>query len=201
MNQDDFGFNENVPEALREIFMWLCQDVASLFQMWSFYLGLFGNEENYALISQSTPIAFIVIEEALRISMTMAICRLNDPSTQFAYVNVSMHKLVEFLPDHAELNKLDCDFFNACKPFEIYRNKRFAHRDLLTTLDHEGAFLPGICKGDVENVLDLSAKIINVFTKEFSDSEYYFHTKSAGGSEQLLYWINEGLKSRNPLSG
>lgn len=180
--------------------MWLCQDVASLFRMWEFYLGLFGNKEDLVLLSKCAPNAFILIEETLRIAMNMAICRLNDPSTQSSNENVSLHKLVEFKPDHVELNKLVGEFVEACKPFEIYRNKRFAHRDLPTTFNHEGSFLPGISRNDVEKVLDLSTRIINTFTKEFSDSEYYFHPIFTGGAEQLIYWLKKGLKSSYKLS-
>ena len=78
MTADDYGYVAQLPADIREIFMWLCQDVAWLDRKWIFYLGLFGKPENYAVMDASPP-AFNLIEESLRTDMTMAICRLSDP--------------------------------------------------------------------------------------------------------------------------
>ena len=47
-----FGYNEKVPEAIRDIFTILCQDVVSLARIWRLYLGLFSDGENAELLSK-----------------------------------------------------------------------------------------------------------------------------------------------------
>jgi Magnesium chelatase, subunit ChlI len=73
-----FGYIASLPDDIRDVFMWLCQDMVALYRKWDFYLGLFGKPENHPIIS-FLPNAFSVIEESLRTDITMAICRLSDP--------------------------------------------------------------------------------------------------------------------------
>lgn len=194
MDQNYFGKNENIPEEIREVFMWLCQDIASLFQMWDFYEYIFEKKENAELLAQHIPNTLIIIGRSLRISMVMAICRLNDPSTEKNNLNnISLARLAEYGPKNKVIIDLCSKFKEACKPFEIYRNKRFAHRDLITTLDFKGNIFPGISRKSIEKVLGLSSEIINIFAQQFSDSEYQFHVKSSGGPDQFLYWFKKGL--------
>jgi hypothetical protein len=199
MFKDKFGYNEKIPADIREIFMWLCQDVVSLFRMWDFYNGLFGNTEVSIMLSDYTKSSFVIIEEALRISMIMAICRLNDPSIQQNHKNLSLIRLVDYCKEVPDIHDLYTEYKQACTPFDVYRNKRFGHRDLETALDYEGNILPGINKKNVDNVLELASKLLNSVALHYSDSEFYFKAHPVGGAESLLFWMKKGIDCyRNP---
>ena len=200
MFDDRFGYDKVIPEEIREVFMWLCQDLASLYFMWNFYKGLFGNIEDVALLTNYAQSSFIVIEEALRTSMVMAICRFNDPSIQQNNQNLSLKLLVQKCDQIFEFKDLYNSFQIACEPFVIYRNKRFGHRDLPTAFDYDGNILPGIAKNDVEIVLELAAQILNSVGLHFTDGEYHFNSLAIGGAENLLYWIKKGVNNRNLLN-
>lgn len=118
MDQNYFGKNENIPEEIREVFMWLCQDIASLFQMWDFYECIFEEKENSELLAQHIPNTLIIIGRSLRISMVMAICRLNDPSTEKKNLkNISLGRLTEYGSKNKVIIDLYSKFKDACKPF------------------------------------------------------------------------------------
>jgi len=193
MFEDRFGYNENIPEEIREKFMWLCQDVQSLFVMWNFYLGLFGNKEDPDILTDCARGSFKTIEEALRTSMVMAIGRLNDPSLQYNNQNLSFQRLVDYCKEIPEINMLYTDFKKACKPFDIYRNKRFGHRDLSVVFDYEGVILPGIGKSQVEQVLGLAKRIVSSVAQFYTDTDFYFGGPIIGGAESLLYWLKKGI--------
>lgn len=199
MFEDRFGYDEKIPKDIREIFMWLCQDVASLFRMWDFYVGLFRKKEVSLLLADYAKSSFVVIEEALRTSMIMAICRLNDPSIQQNNKNLSFKRLIDYCKDISEIHDLYTEFNKACKPFEVYRNKRFGHRDLKTALDYNGNILPGINKNHVDTVLELASKILNSVASYYSDSEFYFTVSPVGGADSLIFWLKKGIDCyKNP---
>jgi len=95
MSNRDFGYDIRLPENIREVFMWLCQDVTSLQSKWSLYLKLFSNQEDTMLLSELALGFFQVIEESLRNDITMAICRLSDPPKSMGKDNLSLKTLVE----------------------------------------------------------------------------------------------------------
>jgi len=193
MLKDWFGYNENIPEEIREIYMWLCQDLASLFVMWNFYLGLFGNKEDLDILTDCARGSFKIIEEALRTSMVMAICRLNDPSFKYNNQNLSFERLVNKCQDVPEIHKLYTEFKKACKPFEIYRNKRYGHRDLSVVLDYEKDILKGIEKNQVEEVLSLANRIISSVAQFYTYTDFYFSGPIIGDAKSLLFWLKKGL--------
>jgi hypothetical protein len=199
MFEDKFGYHKDIPEEIREIFMWLCQDLASLQMTWCFYKGLFGSKVDSELLANYASSSFIIIEESLRISMVMTICRFNDPSMQQNNQNLSFELLVQMCGQISGLDDVYKEFNKACAPFVVYRNKRFGHRDLPTALDYEGAILPGIGKKEVEEVIDLATQLLNSVALHFTDEEFYFDGPTIGGAENLLGWFKKGLKSHNIL--
>lgn len=74
-----FGYYPKLPEDIREVFMWLCQDVAALREKWDFYQELF-DKGNIDLLSELARASFQIFEESLRDDLTMSICRLSDPA-------------------------------------------------------------------------------------------------------------------------
>jgi hypothetical protein len=52
MSKDAFGYDSRLPENIRDIFMWLFQEVACLHDKWSLYPGLFGDKNNTDLLSE-----------------------------------------------------------------------------------------------------------------------------------------------------
>ena len=93
MAKGDFGYDERIPEEIREVFAKLCDDVAFLQHAWNFYLSLFSKAENTQLMWDFAPASFQMIEEALRSYLTMAISRLSDPARLFGYDNLSFATL------------------------------------------------------------------------------------------------------------
>jgi len=195
MWEDRFGYNENIPKEIQDIFMWLCQDLLSLQRMWDFYVELFSYEESLALYTDYARTSFSIIEEALRTAMVMAISRLNDPSTQFTNQNLSFQKLVEICQEVPEINNLYEEFDKACKSFEAHRNKRFGHRDLKTTLEYSENLLPGIGKVDVEEILRLAKQFINSIAQHYTRTEYGFISPVIGGAESLKFFFKMGIDS------
>ena len=104
-----FGHIESFPEEIREAFMWLSQEVVTLFRKWDFYLGLFDKEEHRQTIA-ALPQPFSAIEQALRTDIIMLIGRLDDGTTFKDDENVSFKALADCYPDDQELKLMVATF-------------------------------------------------------------------------------------------
>lgn len=186
MNESTFGYQAELPETDREIFGRLCNDLAWLTAKWRLYLDLFSEKENTDLLSSRAPGAFQIIEEALRNDMTMAMSRLSDPSQQGSNRNLSLARVAERFDHVPGLKELREEFNKACKPIQTLRNKRVGHNDLDTALNPHDNPVPGIGRNDVDNILRLAGKILNVLVQSVADTEYCFELRVIGDGQALL---------------
>ena len=184
-----FGYNENVPEAIREIFMMLCQDVVFLTKKWRLYLGLFSDREAAELLSNMARETFQIIEESLRNDMSMAIARLCDPGRMGKHECISFHALAERAPQVDELGQKVDAFVELCAPIEALRNKRLAHNDLEAAIRPRDNPLPGIVRSLIEKVVSDAGGLLNYVVSKFDDAELVFEPTAVGGTEHLIFWL------------
>jgi hypothetical protein len=206
MHDKAFGHNALLPEEIRDVFMWLCQELASLNSKWQFYLALYTGEEETGLLSELASGSFSIIEESVRTDLTMSICRLSDPArTAGAKPNLSLETLAkkcQALDGPDDLGELVEQFLEACQPVRRHRNKLVAHRDLNTTIKPQDNPLPGIGAAQVDLILDLAGRVLNLVHRHFGvDSELSFKPFLTGGADTLLYWLRlarEAQQARLP---
>jgi len=195
--KDAFGYSEKLPEDIREIFVWLCQDLVSLQDEWRFYTDLFSSEENTSLLSELALSSFRIIEESLRNDMTLAICRLSDPARSSGKANLSIRTLTKNYSSVEIIRNLEHDFIKACQPVRELRNKNVGHNDLNTRIEPIDNPLPGIKKSQIVNIINLAEKILqSIFEIYDKDCELGFSVPTKiGGAADLIYWLKRA-KSR-----
>lgn len=179
MSINAFGYVEQIPESIRDSFMWLCQDVASLQHKWDFYLGLFGEGKNTDLLSELAPASFNIIFETLQNDITMAICRISDPPKSMGQENLSLETLIKSDTDIGGLDGLLTYFKTLCEPVRQRRNKRVGHRDLNTVIRPLENPLPGISREQIDMILRTAANILNSVLQNYDNGELNFHTNNA----------------------
>lgn len=184
-----FGYNENVPEAIRDIFMMLCQDVVSLARIWRLYLGLFSDVETAELLSKMARETFHLVEEALRNNMAISIARLCDPARSCGHECISFRALAERAPQLDELKQKVDAFVELCAPIEALRNKRLAHNDLGTMIRPLDNPLPGIDRSLIDRIVADAGELLNYVVSKFDDAQLVFELTAVGGAEHLIYWL------------
>jgi hypothetical protein len=192
MATGDFGRYAQLPDEIREKFMWLCQDVASLSEKWGFYIRLFGNPADRALLSDTANASFVILEESIRIDMTMAICRLSDPLMSCGKENLNFSTLVDYFVQDTLLENLVKDFRDACKDVRTHRNKLVGHSDLNTRLEPDKNLLPPVGKPAIDAIVGKAAMILNHVTSTQGLAPLYFDVSAIGGASDLLYWLKTG---------
>ena len=184
-----FGYHPLIPESIREIFMWLCQDVASLHDKWHFYLELFTSVDSTRLLSELAPDSFIIVKEALCIDLTVAICRLSDPPLTGKHRNLSFRTLLGECDDIDGTNRMLEDFLAACEPVRQFMHKQMRENDLDITLEPDENPLPGIGRSQVDEILGLADRMLNVICQEYDNSVLIFRPYLTSGADVLLHWL------------
>jgi hypothetical protein len=197
MHDNYFGDNPVFPQDIRGIFMWLCQEIASLHMKWHFYLALYTGEEETRLLSELAPASFSIIEESIRRDIATSISRLCDPPRTMGKVNLSLQTLAEKCQELDGLCELLDEFLDACQPVLHYRHKLVAHRDLNTTLKPQDNPLAPIGRAQIETVLDLAGRTLNLVYWHFTAMELAFTPSLIGGADTLLYWLSVAKKAKD----
>jgi hypothetical protein len=192
MDDKSFGYDPKIPEQLKEISMWLCQDIASLQGKWDLYLGLFDNKDNFNLFNYLAPMAFGIIEESLGNDIIMAIGRLGDPKISLKKENLSLATLVEKCTEIADLGNRLKTFQSTCSPVKQWRNKRIGHRDLETTIRPIENPLPIVNRLIIDEILLEASGIIKTIYFHYSGADVNFHTIGRGNADDLLFWLRAG---------
>jgi len=193
-----FGYNLRIPENIRELFMWLCQDLAALYEKWKFYIELFGKQENTELMSDLAQSSFQIIEESIRSDLTMGICRLSDPPKSSGKTNLSIKTLVNKCENIKNLKESFDEFNEACGPIRHLRNKKEGHNDLNTKIKPKDNPLPGIGRKQIDKILNEASKILNIIYKEYIGGELAFDvTLNRGGASDLLDCLEKAKEYQN----
>jgi hypothetical protein len=189
-----FGYSENLPEDIRVIFIWLCQDVVSLSEKWRLYLGLFSDPEVASLLSDMARGTFQIIRESLQNDMTLAIARLCDPAHSFEHEHVSLEALASRATHIDQLDQKVNDFIRLCKPVRDLRNMRVGHNDLKALIDPHDNPLPGISRSLIDQIVAEASAILSYVLHQYEDSELVFEFQTVGGADLLIHWLRIAKK-------
>jgi hypothetical protein len=184
---DSFGYEKNLPDDIREIFMWLCQDVAHIQFAWTFYIELFTSKD-YEDVADLAAASFRVIEEAVRADITMSICRISDPAKN----NLTFKTLARKCNDIHDINILVDEFLASCEPIRRIRHKKIGHNDLNTRIDPLNNPLPGVGQKEINEILTRAKQILNTVIVNYASVELYFDAIMPGSAKNLLYFLKLG---------
>ena len=165
-----FGFEENMPEPIRVLFVELAGDVVQLHHIWEFMSELFGKPVNVSLLNKTATEAGGLIGRAFEDSMIMAVCRLSD-KLWTGQDNLTLERLTKACSEIPGLEQLCKDFYTTTSPFRAHRNKRINHDDLGTAIKPHENPLPGISKSRVEEMLKLASRILKTVHGRYSRAE------------------------------
>jgi hypothetical protein len=199
--EERFGFEENMPEPIRVLFVELVGDVVQLHHIWEFMSELFAKPENASLLNEMVPAAGRLIGQALEDSMIMAACRLSD-KLWTGQDNLTLERLAKACSEIPGLEQLCKDFYTTTSPFRAHRNKRIGHDDLGTAVKPHENPLPGINKSQVEEMLKLASKILKTVHGRYSRAELAVVPPiHVGGAKDLIFWIRKGYEAERKTHG
>jgi hypothetical protein len=182
------GYDERIPEEIRDICADLCDDVTILHVKWTFYRELFTFRANTDLLSAVARAFFQTVEESLRIDLLTTICRLSDPNRELGRVNLSFASLLGKCANLPRVDYLVTAFQAGCGSVRLYRNRYVGHNDLEADLTPKADFLPGVSFAQIDEVLRLAHEILRIIYAQYAQLDFVIQPV-IHGPRALLDWM------------
>ena len=167
---------------LRRIFMTISSEVSWLHAVWEIFIQLYGSsDDNVRLMNSVAPQYFAITKDVLFDELVLILCRLTDSAKTRSQDNATFAQLIEKLDQdrHDQLIKslmarLEV-INNKIGSFRVWRNKRLAHKDLSTALENDSLVLPGITRGDTQEVINEMVDFLNEFSIELQGEKQVYN--------------------------
>lgn len=172
---------------------------------WKEFIELFGtNDKRIARMNQSAPGFFQMLKEQQFETNMSHLARLTDPPKSAGKDNLTVCSLPELVADpglKAELKKHVADIKQKTRFCRDWRNRRFAHHDLLlATQDSEATPLAPATKENIVTALTAISNILNVMERHYYRGGCSFDAIAAhNGANTLLYLLGFGIMGRDKL--
>jgi len=186
-------------EDLGKIFHALWQEVAWLFAKWGEYVELFGTKPSrIELVNKASPLFFGIVQDSLWEDVILSIARLTDPPKTAGKENLTIRRLPELVTSvdlKTGLDQLIQFSIQATDFCRDWRNRRIAHRDLQLAIESGITPLKKASRKRIKDALLSIVNVLNAVTLHYQDSvNLFIFPKGHGGSESLLYIIDDGLR-------
>jgi hypothetical protein len=202
-----------IPGPIKEVFGQLKSEITSLHARWKIYRQLFAHsDERSRLLNKTAPTFFFFIHEVLIDHIQLSIGKLTDSAHTGDKENLSLHRLheqVEKLDDadlSSKLKEILVDLCGQrspkksgkCEIIRTRRNKRIAHFDLNTSIQHGSDPLPGVSRQMIEDVLALLRQYMNTIQGHYCNNAYLYNGPAVAphDTETLVALLEDGLELR-----
>lgn len=192
-------------EALGKQYTVLFQEFAALNLYWKEFLELFGtNDKRIARLNQAAPGFFQMLQEQQFETNMSHLARLTDSPKSAGKENLTVRSLPDLVSDpglKAELKKHVADVEQKTEFCRDWRNRRFAHHDLLlATQDNRAAPLEPATKEKIVAALQAISDTLNVMERFYYKGGCAFDVIAAhNGVNTLLHVLGFGIMARDKM--
>ena len=192
-----------VTETLQHLHAALGNELIWLNAKWSQFENVFGAPQvDLDILNATAPGFFFQARDAMLDDILLSICRITDPAKNGTYENLSLgqlaqHREIGSLPGLAtEVSALVHAARDKAKFARQLRNKRLAHRDLLTALRLEEYPLLKYKRCDVRTALAAIAAVLNRVRRHLAGGDgNYGEIIGYGDSHRLFQYLRAGLQA------
>jgi len=192
-------------EPLGKQYTMLFREVTALYLYWKEFLELFGtNDKRIDRLNRSAPGFFRMLQEQQFETNMMHLARLTDSPRSAGKDNLTLMNLPNLVTDSslsARLVTLIEDTKNKTAFAREWRNRRFAHYDLLLAIEDGKALpLPSAEKESVNAALAALADVLNAIERHYYRGACDFGAIIAHRSAAtLLSTLGFGVKAREEM--
>jgi hypothetical protein len=192
-------------ETLGKQYSALFHEFASLNLYWKEFLELFGtNDKRIERLNQAAPGFFQMLQEQQFETNMSHLARLTDSPKSAGKQNLTVRSLPDLVSDQglkAELLTHVEDVNQKTQFCRDWRNRRFAHHDLLlATQDSHATPLEAATKEKVAAALRAVSDLLNVMERFYYKGACSFEDIAAhNGAATLLYILGFGVRGREQM--
>jgi hypothetical protein len=188
-------------DALGKQYTIMFHEVTALHLYWKEFIELFGtNDKRIERLNDAAAGFFMMLQEQQFETNMMHIARLTDSPRSVGKDNLTLLNLPSLVPDtglKAKLVTLVEEAKNKCAFAREWRNRRFAHHDLmLATQDGKAVALKRASKESVNAALEALSDVLNAIEGHYYRGMCDFNAIAGHkGAATLLYTLGFGVKA------
>jgi hypothetical protein len=196
---------DTMGETLGKQYSALFHEFASLNLYWKEFLELFGtNDKRIERLNKSAPGFFQMLQEQQFETNMSHLARLTDSPKSAGKENLTVRSLPDLVSDlglKAELKTHVADIEQKTQFCRDWRNRRFAHHDLLlATQDSRATPLEPATKEKIIAALQAISEMLNVMERFYYKGGCAFDAIAAhNGVNTLLYILGFGVMGRDQI--
>ena len=192
-------------EVLGKQYTALFHEVAALHLYWKEFLELFGtNEQRIERLNRAAPGFFRMLQEQQFETNMLHMARLTDSPKSVGKDNLTVCNLPNLVSDQdlkQELLRLLDEVDRKAKFCRNWRNRRFAHHDLLLALqDGKATALEAVNKEKFNEALAAISDVLNTIERHYFRGGCSFDAIAAhNGAATLLFVLGFGVQAREKM--
>jgi hypothetical protein len=194
-------------EAFGKQYTVLFHELTALHLYWKEFLELFGtNDKRIDRLNHAAPGFFRMLQEQQFETNMLHMARLTDSPRSVGKDNLTVMNLPNLVTDPTLKQELMALVEDAKKKTEFcreWRNRRFAHHDLLLAVqDGKAAPLPAASKEKFGAALAALGNVLNAIERHYHKGGCCFDAIAAhAGAATLLFTLGFGVKAREEMEG
>lgn len=183
----------------------LFQEFTALYLYWKEFLELFGtNDKRIDRLNKAAPGFFQMLQEQQFETNMLHLARLTDSPETGKKLNLTVCNLPNLVTDEGlkkQLSALVEDVRQKTEFCRDWRNRRFAHRDLLLAMqDGLATKLPAATKGSFFEALEAVSDLLNTVERfYFKGACSFADVAPHNGAATLLFILGFGVRERERL--
>jgi hypothetical protein len=196
---------DKMGEVLGKQYTVMFHEVAALYLYWKEFLKLFGtNDKRIERLNRAAPGFFRMLQEQQFETNMMHIARLTDSPKSVGKDNLTLLNLPNLVTDQGLKQELIPLVEEAKKKTQFcreWRNRRFAHHDLLLAVpDSKAVPLQAARKENVNEALTALADVLNAIERHYYRGTCSFDVIAAhNGAMTLLFILGFGVKAKEKM--
>ena len=193
---------EKMGSELGQLHYELWNELAWVHAKWREYRHLYGTDEaTIAILNAAAPAFFYFLGAILFDDVLLHLTRLTDPPEYRGHARLTLRRLPGLIPDPVLRAKAE-DLLKVVLTRTDFardrRDRRIAHRDLLTVRGSHPAPLAHASRQNVEDALASMRNLMNEVESTFENSTTVFEGFiSSGGADWLTACLRVGLSYRD----
>jgi hypothetical protein len=197
-----FGYDDKIPERIREEFTLLCQNLSRIQGKWDLFQTLY-DPKNSGMLNDLASYAFLLINDSLFDDIILGICRFGDNEFVCGHKTAGLNTIYAECKAIPGLDKELNNFKNLYGPFKTQRNTHIAHTDYVEHIGDPKYHLwvtpsilpiPKISPTMIDDILECCAKFLRIISVYYSGVDLYFHPVSTHDGKVLVYWLENAHK-------
>jgi hypothetical protein len=170
----------NMAKEMEEEFRLIQKELFTIIAKWQTFVDLYGTESHVALLNNTAPLFFHIVQDIFVDNIILSVQRLLDPATSARKQTLSIAHLIDHLaqsgpaPLYSEVHDLYSNIRTNAARLKTIRDKLLAHNDLSEKRNQSASLYTGVTRNFIAEQITSLCKLMNKIHSSLNDTDTYY---------------------------